>query len=126
MVAKMGEDWQAGSLPLMARSLRLMNRGLQRGTDKLAACHWNAKKPRLASVEPQPRTGEWENLHHVSRQKPAGRERQVRTGITHLLKSERYLVPQIHARGSCGSRNKTRRKASSIGSVPGAFSTDGA
>lgn len=124
VVAKKREDWQAGSLPLMARSLRLMNRGLQRGTDKLAACHRNAKKPRLAGMEPQSRTGKREKLHHVSRQKPAGRAWQARTGITRLLKSEGHLVPQLHARGSRGSRNKTRRKAPSAGSVPGASSTD--
>lgn len=81
-VAKMWEDrLMAGSLPLMARSLRLMNRGLKRGTDKLAACHRNAKKPRLAGMELLSRMGKWEKLHHVSGQKLAGRARQARTGI---------------------------------------------
>ena len=92
----------------MARSLRLMNKELQTGTDKPKASCWNAKKPRLAHTQRWSRTAHGKSSTSLS----AGRSWQAENGRPELASKTRSRVSgtechtHTHAAGSCGaSRN---------------------
>lgn len=96
------ENWQAGHLPLdgqepVADEQRIAGRDLQAGGLLLECQETKAGRHRTAvqngqAGEPPP---------GVSRQKPAGKEWQARTGIKYLLKSEWNLVPKTLASNTC-------------------------